>query len=172
MTNETIDSLEVKKPNRPTFLTVLCILTFVVSGYHFVQGLIGIFFSANVDTATFNEMSEQLYESMEEMDGDQREFMQGFIDSIQVTINAIIENAVAIGVFEMLASALGIFGAVLMFKLNKKGYYLYILAKIIGVVVPLVIIGVNILTISLYGFVALLGILFIVLYGVNVKYMR
>ena len=172
MTNETIDSLEVKKPNRPTFLTVLCILTFVVSGYHFVQGLIGIFINKSVDTATFNEMSEQLYESMEQMDGEQQQFMQSFIDSIQVTINAIIENAVAIGVFEMLASALGIFGAILMFKLNKKGYYLYILAKIVGVIAPLVIIGFNVLTISIYSFIAFIGIIFIVLYGLNVKYMR
>jgi len=172
MTNETIDTQEFKTPSRPTFLTVLCILTFVVSGYFFVQSIIGIFANQAMDTAAFNEVSEQLYESMDEMDGEQQQFMQGFIDALQVTMNSAIENAVSLGIFEMLASALGIFGAVLMFKLNKKGYYLYILAKVIGVVAPLFIIGANMLTISLYGFIAFIGILFIILYGVNVKYMR
>ncbi len=172
MTDEAIDAMEVKKPTRPTFLTVLCILTFVVSGYFFVQSLIGVFINNSMDTATFNEVTEQLYESMDEMEGEQREFMQRIIDGMQVTVNAVIENAVTLGIIEMLASLLGIFGAILMFRLNKKGYYLYILAKIIGVIAPLAIIGVNILTLSLYGFTALIGILFIVLYGVNVKYMR
>lgn len=172
MTNEAIDSIELETPKRPTFLTVLCILTFVVSGYHFIQALIGIFINESVDTSGFNEVSEQMYESMENMDAQGREFMQQFIDAIQVTITAIFENAVTIGIFEMLASALGIFGAILMFKLNKKGYFLYILAKVVGVVVPLIIIGVNILTLSIYGFIAVIGILFIVLYGLNTRYMH
>lgn len=172
MTNDAIDSVEILKPERPTFLTVLCILTFVVSGYFFVQSLIGIFVNSSMDMTSFNEVTEQLYESMEEMEGEQRVFMQRLIDGMQITVNAVIENAVSLGIFEMITSLLGILGAVLMFRLNKKGYYLYIIAKIIGVVAPLAIIGVNILTISLYGFIAIIGILFIVLYGVNLKYMR
>jgi hypothetical protein len=172
MSNEAIDAMEIQKPDRPTFLTVLCILTFVVSGYFFVQSLIGIFVNNSMDTTAFNEVIAELYESMEEMEGQEQAFMQKIIDGMQVTVNAVIENAVSLGIFEMLTSVLGILGAVLMFRLNKKGYYIYILAKIVGVIAPLAIIGVNVLTLSLYGFIAVIGILFIVLYGVNVKYMR
>jgi len=172
MSNEAIDAMEIQKPNRPTFLTVLCIITFVVSGYFFVQSLLGIFVNNSLDTTAFNEIISQLYESMDEMEGQEQAFMQKIIDGFQITVNSIIENAVSLGIFEMLTSVLGILGAVLMFRLNKKGYYLYILAKIVGVVAPLAIIGVNVVTISIYGFIGVIGILFIVLYGVNVKYMR
>lgn len=172
MTEQTIDAIEPAQTSRPTFLTVLCILTFVVSGYNFIQSLISIFVSNAMDTQGLNEMYDEIYKNMEGMDAEGQAFMQQFVDAIQITLSAMIENAVLIGSMEMLVSALGVIGAFLMFRLNKKGYYVYILAKAIGVIAPLIIVGANILTLSVYGFISIIGILFIVLYGLNLKYMR
>ena len=58
-----------------------------------------------------------------------------------------------------------------MRKLKKTGYYIYIVACLIGIIGPLAIIGSGIMG----GFILLgsvFSILFIILYGVNLKHLR
>ncbi|NEN23951.1 hypothetical protein G3O08_10615 [Cryomorpha ignava] len=157
---------------RPTFLTVLCILTFVVSGYHVIMAIIDLFTSKSFDPEQWQDISNQMGEAMSGADSASQEMAAQMMTALSSMMQAGIDNAVALGITALVASALSILGAYWMFKLKKMGYYTYIVAKVIGIIIPIIIFGVNILTIMMYGFIALIAVLFIVLYGINRKYMR
>lgn len=172
MTDQTIDTIDNSlTAKRPTFLTVLCIITFVVSGYNLVMAIVGLFSNKSFDPAQWQDISNQMAEAMAGTDSASQELAARMMEAMSSVMQAGIENAMTLGLVAVAASAISIFGAYLMFNLKQVGYYTYILAKVIGVLIPLIIFGVNIITIILYGFVALIGVLFIVLYGINRKYM-
>lgn len=169
-TVDTTDDLVAAK--RPTFLTVLCILTFVVSGYHLIMAVIGLFTSNSFDPDQWQDISNQMGEAMSGADSASQEMAARMMDALSSMMQAGIANAVTLGITAILASALSILGAYWMFQLKKIGYYTYIVAKVVGIIIPLFIFGFNILTLMMYGFIALIAVLFIVLYGINRKYMH
>lgn len=164
------DDLVVAK--RPTFLTVLCIITFVVSGYHVIMAIIGLFTSNSFDPEQWQDISNQMADAMSGADSGSQEMANQMMNALSSMMQAGIANALTLGIVAIIASGLSILGAYWMFKLKKIGYYAYIVAKVIGIIIPLIIFGVNILTIIMYGFIALIAVLFIVLYGVNRKYLH
>ena len=173
MTDQTLDVGEGSiSARRPTFLTVLCIITFVVSGYHLVMAIVGFFSNKSFDPAQWQDISNQMAEAMAGTDAASQEMAARMMEAISHMMQAGIENATALGITALLTAAVSILGAYLMFNLKQVGYYTYIAAKVIGVIIPLIIFGVNILTLFMYGFIAIIGVLFIVLYGINRKYMR
>ena len=172
MTDLTIDTIDNSlSRRRPTFLTVLCIITFVVSGYNLVMAIVGVFSKKSFDPAQWQDLSNQMAEAMSGTDAASQEMATRLMDAFSQMIQAGIENALTLGLVAVAASALSILGAYFMFKLKKIGYYTYIVAKVIGVLIPLIIYGVNIVTLMMFGFIALIGVLFIILYGINRKYM-
>ncbi len=174
MTDQAIDSTEESpaKKGRPTFLTVLCILTFIVSGYNFFEAGFGLFVADSFDQSQWTEISQQMSEAMNDVDSQSREVIETMMNAASETIVAGMENAMVLGLIDMLAAALSVIGAILMFKLKKTGYYAYVFAKIIGIIVPLTILGVNLLTGIIFGFAAFVSVVFIILYGLNLKHLR
>lgn len=171
MTEELDAQQTSEAPKRPTFLTVLCILTFVWSGYTVLTSLLGIFTSNSFDQEEWQEISVQVSGAMDQADSQTQDVMEMAMDAVASTIEAGIENAVMLGVVGFLAAALSFFGAFQMFKLKKMGYYLYILSKVVGVFIPLMLLGVNLITGFMYGIGGFIAIVGIILYGVNKKHL-
>ena len=65
------------KPKRPTFITVLCILTFIGSGWGTISNLISIF-TYNIGNTLIQ--IEQIANATENLDGNAT-FMNGFFNS-------------------------------------------------------------------------------------------
>lgn len=169
------DTLDIevtgKVKKRPSLLTVLCILTFIVSGYNFIFSLWGLFQSKPFDAAGMEQGMRQLNEAAQSADGPLRNFLMNVVDGLSATIKAGVEHATALGITEIVVAGLSILGAYLMLRLQKNGFYTYVIAKIIGIVVPLTLLGFNILTGMMYGLAAVVGAVFVILYGLNRKYM-
>ena len=173
MTDFTVDTPDnLVTAKRPTFLTVLCILTFVVSGYHLIMAIVDLFSSKSFDPTQWQDISNQMSEAMAGTDSASQEMASRMMDALASMMQAGIDNALTLGIIAIVASGLSILGAYWMFNLKKIGYYTYIVSKVVGILIPLFIFGVNILTIMMFGFIALIAILCIVLYGVNRKYMH
>jgi predicted cobalt transporter CbtA len=69
----------------------------------------------------------------------------------------------------ILAAILTLIGAIMMWKLRKIGFWIYVLGTVIGIVAPLIIYSGNLLgAISAIG-IGFFGILFVVLYAINKK---
>jgi hypothetical protein len=171
MTEEIYSEQIVDVPKRPTFLTVLCIITFIWSGYTVLTSLAGIFTSNSFDQEEWQEISIQVSESMDQADSQAQEMMEMAMDAVASTIAAGIENAMLLGIIGFLAAGLSFFGAFQMFKLKKMGYYIYILSKVVGVFIPVIILGLNLITGIMYGVGLLIALVGIILYGINSKHL-
>ncbi len=140
--NETINNLTTA-PKRPTFLTVLCILTFIGSGLGIFNGITTAFMS----TALGGIMSE-----FSELD-------------------SIAENVKIFGIATIVASIITLLGAFMMWGLRKMGFWVYVIGVAISIGTPLVIYGGNLMgAFSAIG-IGFISIIFIILYGVNRKHL-
>ncbi len=123
---------------RPVFLTILCILTFVGSGLGILFGLLGIIGAS---------------------------FLGSLMDSIPGMGAALGGTTAYVGVGVALAAA-SLYGAIMMWKLKKTGFYIYTGAQIIGAILPIVWLGVGFALMSF-----LWPVVFIVLYALNLKHL-
>ena len=130
------ENTQVQENKRPTFLTVLCILTFIGSG---------------LGTLTYLLMTVGMGSLMSYLGS----FGGGGLGG--GTTYFAIGTALA---------AASLYGAIMMWKLKKMGFYIYVGANVISIILPL-----------FFGFPfaivgALIPVVFIVLYGLNLKVME
>jgi hypothetical protein len=141
---------------RPTFLTVLCILSFIGVGIQIIQGLISLF--AKGAGSMIMEAAESL-EGYEEVPGTEY-------------IEESLSYASTLGIVSILAALVCLWGVIWMWNLKKTGYYIYIVGELAPVIVSFILVGFGSF---LGGFFAMIGlifpVLFIILYGLNVKHM-
>lgn len=138
-------------PQRPVFLTVLCILSFIAAGISIIGLAIGSAAKGAVETAGAS------------IDYSQIEGMEG-MQEIQSQAQAAFSWPSMIGAIVL--TLIGLFGVIKMWKLQKQGYYIYTGAAVVGMILP-VVLGAGF---SVFG--AVITIAFIVMYGLNLKAMR
>ncbi|MGN6438320.1 MAG: hypothetical protein ACTHMM_17390 [Agriterribacter sp.] len=162
---------EPVKPKRPTFLTVLCILTFIGSGWGIISG-VSSYITANATAGMAQAAMEDAKEDIQNEDSNAgtqmaEKMLSGMSDMLKP------ENIKKNALFSTVASVFTLLGGILMFGLKKTGYWVYILGTLIGIIGPFIVFGggnfISILSSSMMAFV---GILFVVLYGLNFKYLR
>jgi len=117
---------------RPTFLTVLCILTFIGSGLGLLFGLLAI-----VAAGAIAGLLESI-PGMSQLNGD---------GMMLIVISAAL-------------SAASLFGAIMMWKMKKMGFYIYAAAQIAMIAVSFSVMGL------------IFSLLFLVLYFLNFKHME
>lgn len=168
---EDISTVEKK---RPAFLLVLCILTFIASGFGLIMGL--------VNFTGFNSVESQLNNA-----GAGNPLAQEMFNSLDVErIQNIQDWANILGV---VASALCLAGALLMFKMRKIGFAPYVLGQAVAVygsyvgisimkemtaIMPVAEVG-DMMTMMggvAMVFVVIIAIAFIIMYGVNLKHLK
>lgn len=158
------------KPARPTFLTVLCILTFIGSGWGIISGITG-YLSADATSGITQAAMQDAREQLEDEDNPAANLTEKiFSGTSEMMVPANLKKNAVMG---MIASIFTLLGGVLMFKLKKNGYYSYILGTLIGIAAPFVAFGTgNIIAIASSSMVALFGIAFVILYGLNFKHLQ
>lgn len=168
MPNETNSSGGYPPVGRPTFLTILCVLTFIscVSGLWTQSEQL---WSPGVIAEQTRELFEQLRENMEEQaTGENAELMNGLFDS--VLERATSENIRTSAILMLIYESLTLYGAYLMWNLRKQGYYYYVAGVAVVLIAPIVLIG------GWFGLVTSLGggflsLIFVGLYALNLKYL-
>lgn len=158
--------------SRPTFITVLCILTFIGSGWGLIAGGIQYFSAekqAQAMIITKDKASADIQKSNKDDAG--TIMAEKVVNSMTSAFTA--DNLKKAGLAAMLAAALCLAGAFMMWQLKKTGYYIYIVGTLVGVISPFIIYGSNnIMSIFSSVIVGFIGIIFVILYGVNLKHMR
>ena len=156
-------------PARPQFLSVLCILTWIMCGLTLVSTLWGVFFQPT---------PEEQYENIEKM----REANPEMADKMEAAYEAQSNSNQTVGiVLNMIALALSAYGAYMMWQLKRTGFYLYIAGEIIpylgfltggGSESMLAMMGGPAMMAVAIGAMLLFDLVFIILYGLNLKHMR
>lgn len=146
----------------PVFLKVLCILTFVGSGL----GVLGAVFGLLT-----RKMTETNFKMMQRLGGDA-------FGSLGVDLEQMMKWQTYMNVTNLIGASLCLTGALMMWKLKKAGFYLYVP----GVLIPLIVSAIGMKYI-MTGFMANLGAAgiivggmisgaFIVMYGLNFKHLK
>jgi hypothetical protein len=159
-----------EKITRPVFLTVLCILTFIGTSFVIVSNLIGLAMAPVVKGMT-GMAESQMDQAMGEVSTDAPGFAP-ILQKLMGTGMAAMEHYTQIVLIKIVFAAIALFGAILMWKLKKTGFYLYSGAQVLLIASLFVILGG-----SGFAFLAILGTLFfstlfIILYALNLKAMK
>lgn len=151
---------------RPTFLTVLCILTFIGSGWSIYSGITN-YYTADVSFGIVNEQFEKVQEELDNQEG--AEAVGKIFQSIGDSMSP--EKIKNNGIATAITSIITLIGAILMWGLRKTGFFVYVVGAIAAVIAPISIFG-GFAGVMASGGAAFVGILFIVLYGLNLKHLR
>ena len=143
---------------RTTFVTALCILSFISISFTLLSNLISIITYSEADQEMLVKMMEQ---GMDEV-GDSP--AASFLESIFSTSMAAIEHTITLAVTSIIAQILCLFGCLRMWKMKKTGFYVYLIGEWTPAVVTTVLLG------FFFGIIgAIVPIIMSILYGMNVK---
>lgn len=150
-----------KKAERPTFLTVLCILSFIGNGLGLFQGAMGLLM-----VGIWSQMFKALSRSGKGLGPAEAEVQNVFNSITWFSLMFIV------------ASVLCLVGAILMWKLKKSGFILYVLGQGLPVLGTLFLFGFMFsgptvgfgVMISIFS--AIFPIAFVIMYGLNLKHLK
>ena len=141
-----LPTVPTENPKRPNILTILCILSFIGSGMNFFSSIVIAAFYGS-----FTEIAKTLAEKYT---------LPG--------IDIILESPPAFFFTSGILYAGSFLGALLMWNLRKIGFHVYTIAQILLILAPMYFLklpGPSLFDIIFSG-------MFVILYGVNLKYMR
>lgn len=165
---ENVTIIEVPK-KRSTFLTVLCILSFIGSG----GGLLYSVYQYATFESTYPAQMEKLTTTLEQLEDAEIDsgFMYKGAENGIITLEKMSQNLELISGSQCLVMLLSLFGAFLMFKMKKNGFYLYTIVNYFGLLIPLVLIDFDAaLTNVIIG--GVITTIFVIMYGLNLKQME
>ncbi len=143
----------MQEPKRPQFLTVLCILSYIWSGFIILCLILGLAFSGLIFEFVEKAVNGDGDMHMNEM---QIQGMGKLIEMGQGTFVAIM------GAY-IVAMIISLLGVIKMWKLQKAGFYFYSVINGLGIIY-------GIYDGSYVG--SILSLAFIVMYGTNLKHMK
>lgn len=153
---------------RPTFLTVICILSFIGIGFSILSNLWGLLFRRGIQA--MSDMAEQGYsDAMSEIESEAPQ-MGGFMESIFGGAQKAMEHYTLLTTVSLICAIIALFGVIMMWRLKKTGFYLFTGAKVIAIILPIIMIGGLVGGMTLFG--AIFPIAFIIMYAVNLKAME
>jgi len=156
-------------PQRPTFLTILCILSFLAG----IWGIYGGIQSSFTDKPQrdLEEARTEMENAMDQM-GEASGMVANMMESAMVLAEKTAENAQDLGYVAIATSLLSLIGVWLMWNLRRMGFGIYVVASLLGLLVPFAFLGFSTVALIGLGFGAFITILFIILYAVNLKHMH
>ena len=155
---------------RPTLLTILCILSFLFG----IWGLWGGVQSAFTDKPVRDlaESREQVEKTMASVEGPGAELAAKMTEEAIAMAEKSVEKAKPIGYTNIIISVLSLLGVWWMWNLKKIGFWLYTLATVAGLITPFVFLGGGMMMMLGVGFMGVISLVFVVLYGINLKHMH
>ena len=163
---------EIEKPKRPQLLTVLCVLSFIMCAFTIISTVMSI----AQDSPESHQRSVEQIRTINPAMADQMEDTFAMMES-----NTYLKLSPYINLVFMLGSFLGV---MLMWKLNKKGFYIYAVAEILPYISYLFVdaskmsvpglsagMGATLMMVGLI-FMILCDLVFVFLYSRNLKIMQ
>ncbi|MEN8927743.1 MAG: hypothetical protein ABF242_01985 [Flavobacteriales bacterium] len=160
------DNLHIEN-ERPSFLTVLCIITFVFSGFLLISSIYGLI---TYDELAQQEAFEQSIIAMQDLGADLPGMDENIIE-LEVFNEEQIENNATLQAVSLVSILLSLLGAFMMYQLKKLGFHLYLVSKVVGLV-PLTIFTLSTAVFWAYGIFLLFTLAFIIMYSRNLKFMK
>lgn len=165
-----MDTTQTGAQQRPTLLTVICILSFIAGAFGLWSGYRNAFTSAPQEA--IEEARGKMEEAQAQMADANMPMMQEMLDSAIIMAEKAAEHAQEMGYGEILFALISLFGVWNMWNLKKMGFWIYLAATIGGLAMPMIFLGGGLMTIIGLGLGGLISVVFIILYAVNLKHMH
>ena len=171
MMENSMKQLEQQNQKRPIFLMVLCILTFIGSGWNIISNLSSLFTIGLVENEQmvmqqFSSVSDEVQQSV--YLNSWARFFESSIEWAKVTF----EYRRSIAIIQLVLGLLSLLGAILMYQLRRIGFYFYVAAQILMLFVLPYFAGFTMIVLLIMGTSAFMALLFILLYAVNLKHLH
>jgi hypothetical protein len=155
---------------RPELLTIICILSFIGLGLGIFNGFTGLVFSSVSDSIIplIEDASEQVSLEMTDVPESTEKFVQEMFDII---IQALDDIAI-LSLLILLTQGLALSGVIMMWNLKKTGFYIYVAGKVIYLLIPVSVLGFNVITAMVISSNSFFVAIFIVLYAIHFKYLK
>ncbi|MDQ6903603.1 MAG: hypothetical protein M3139_11385 [Bacteroidota bacterium] len=179
---ENLSEFEEEPKSRSTLLTVLCILTFIGSGWAIVSS-VWAYSSASKTASMISSVrrengNDSSNDSTFRQDSNvvkrtqRRKSEFGFKMMSTMSKMMTADNIRKSAIGAIISALFTLLGAILMWNLKRSGFYLYIAGILIGISVPFYLYGNNMMAVGLSSFSSFFGLLFIALYALNLKSMK
>lgn len=152
---------------RPVFLTIVCIISFVGLGITMFKSLFAFALgqlSSSVYSLAQNGMEEALNQ-MRISDPTALPLVENIFEAVLKLINVF----PALFGITFVLSGVALAGVILMWNLRKSGFYMFCAAKAIMVFIPMMLIGVNFISVIISATSFMVTVIFITLYALNLK---
>ncbi|MDQ2720026.1 MAG: hypothetical protein M3Z26_09760 [Bacteroidota bacterium] len=177
-----LDDFDLEPEKRSSFLTALCILTFIGSGWAIISS-IWTYATASQASQMLSQTKTERRDSVLQDDSvhlnlshrdSSRKSKRMFGGKMGVTFSKMFteENLHKSAIGNLVSAILTLMGALLMWRLIRKGFYLYISGIVIGIIVPFYLYGNNLIAVGISSFTSFFGLVFIALYALNLKSMK
>lgn len=167
---EHLDAKTYKENRAKKFVKVLCILSLVSLGF----GLLGVLTTAISGKQSIEQIEEAeaiMYQAMDSfgIQADATPAIQKPMDfQRHVNFNTFYLNLI----LTLLALSAGVFGVLKMLKMEKIGFHFYIIYCALPIAQFFIVAPIDLLHWSFFFWPIIISTLFLILYGVNVKYMK
>lgn len=168
---ENLDQTQQEAPKRPVFLTVLCILTLIVTGFGVIGGLTGLFSGppspeAIAELQSSSEQSAQMLEDMGSV------YWAGEIRKVNQIVEYTQTKFHTSTFISLLTALVGLVSALLMLRGRKNGFHLYIIYNLLNLVGVYAYVPIREVPVFMLITNTLISALFIFLYSRNLRYMN
>ncbi len=173
MTEYTVIDEQENKNNKPTtFLIILAVLSLLNMVFSFF-GTIVAFFSGPFSEDQMEAQNADLYESIGLLQDQGMDGLAGTLEKIMLYADYMNSEAFVISnVSSLLVSILGIIAVVLMLKLKKIGFHLYVAYSLLPILLMYVISPAEFITTIVVVTSLIVSGIFCLLYGLNLKHMK
>lgn len=174
MEKSSFESEELLPQPRSTFLTVLCVLTFAGSVLGIFRGVTAFNSASKVVAETQKSMNQKDQQEQRKKLTENNDRGSKFALKMMDSVGQINEKNIKLSsAASVIANVLTLIGAILMWRLNRAGFYVYVAGVLLDVVAPFVIYGTgSFLAVMSSVFTGFIGLIFIVLYAFNLKDMK
>lgn len=171
--HENLYDYELQPEKRPSFLTWLCILSFIGSGWTIISSIY-TYTTAYKYAGILNRKSEIKKDTVQLNSPKGEVQKEGMSEKVKSSFSKILqkENMRKLALGNLAASLFTLCGAILMWNLKKTGFYLYIFGVIISLLIPFYIFGNDMIAVGATSFNNFFGLIFIALYALNLKSMK
>lgn len=151
------NEMNSQMPQRPEFLKILCILSFIASGLMILIYLIGSF-CLTLSEEMVSEAWEKVVESQPQLEN--------------VSATEFFHELGMVSLYGLIINIFSLAGVVMMWRLEKIGFFIYAIAEL---AVNFVGMDIDMGQEKSYGgliFSIIIDLAFIIMYAVNLKYMN
>jgi hypothetical protein len=160
-----------QESKRPTFITIVCILSFMVNGFSFVSNMTVFNDPAQETQLLLTEMQQQQV-SYKNATGDpatKQQLLQ-ILDAVTHIITSPVVKKMAL--FSAIAAFVCLLGTSLMWRMKKSGFHFFIVGTLIGVLSTFILFGGNGVSLFIAVIMNLIWLFLLSLFAVNLKFLE